>query len=600
MESSKGLRLAQVAVRNFRCLNNVGPLPVQEAVTVVAGQNDGGKTTFLDAIGFLLGQKILDDNDVSHFADNDQSADADNDQSLEVVGTFYALDDVNGDFPITIRAQRGQGTNRVAETVALVHPALRANPEDMTMAALKEAAGNLLMTNPGGTSKAPYIDVLRTWLDEQPESDLESVWVPLARDMEVRLPKLQVFSSTTAVDPVQAIQQLVRTTSQSLIQSEKYRDRLSGIEADLVGDLRERMAFIEERIRNHCADLDGVSIQPTFDFSRAQPSTSVDFVRNNRAVDYKKVGEGRQRKTTLAVYEANSDALKEVDQSITYILVYDEPDSHLDYTSQKRVAGVLKAQASLNHVQVIVATHSKNLIDTVPLEAVLSLRLNDQLQTEAMNLAQPDHESEIEFQSELYVSLGFSNSTFLDEKIFLVVEGATEMLATPILFSLVSDKSLVTSGVQMVSLDGSGATKEFVRRLRTAWNKTVICLIDEDSRSKLHDFLTSAGFIEDEDLFYVGTKEFEDSFPDEIRLKTLERDYSVAEGKKSWNVSIFDGVRNSRKFSRALREHVEKRTCTDRPSKAEMGRSVAITCKAERYIPDDLKKCFKRVAQTVN
>lgn len=591
IDSSKGLRLAEIAVRRFRCLYDIGPLPIQESVTVVAGQNDGGKTTLLDAIGFLLGGKPLDDNDLSHHADEGLA--------VEVEGTFYALDDLEGHSPITIRARMDTGARRVAETLALVHPTLGANPEDMSMVELKEAAVKALTTIPGGSSKAPYIEALRTWLDEQPESDLESVWTPIARGLELRLPKLQVFSSATAIDPVHSIQQVVRTTSQSLIQSEKYSVRLSDIEADLVGELRERLAFIEERIRNHCADLDSVSIEPTLDFSRAQPSTSVEFIRNNMPVDYSKVGEGRQRKTTLAVYEANSDALREVDQSTTYILIYDEPDSHLDYTSQKRVSRVLEAQASLDHVQVIVATHSKNLIDTVPLEAVLSLRLNDQLQTEAMNLAQPDHESEIEFQSELYASLGFSNSTFLDEKIFLVLEGATEMLAVPILFPLVSDKSLVASGVQMVSLEGSGATKEFVKRLRTAWHKTVIVLIDSDSRSKYNDFLTSAGLVEGVDLFYVGTKEFEDSFPNETWLKTLERDYAVAEGEKPWDLSIFEGVRNSLKFSRALREYVERRTCTDRPSKAELGRSVAITCKAENHIPVDLQKCFERVVQAV-
>ena len=79
------LQLRSITIRRFRSLHDVGPLPVQSALTVLTGENDGGKTSCLDAVAFLLENRSLDDDDRSRWAHDDEP--------IEVEGTFCALDD---------------------------------------------------------------------------------------------------------------------------------------------------------------------------------------------------------------------------------------------------------------------------------------------------------------------------------------------------------------------------------------------------------------------------------------------------------------------------------------------------------------------------
>ena len=51
------------------------------------------------------------------------------------------------------------------------------------------------------------------------------------------------------------------------------------------------------------------------------------------------------------------------------ILAFDEPDLHLDYEAQKRIYEVIEQYVNKG-IQVIVATHSINLINRVSLECI--------------------------------------------------------------------------------------------------------------------------------------------------------------------------------------------------------------------------------------
>lgn len=581
-----GLQLRDISIRRFRSLFQVERVPVQHDLTVVAGQNDGGKSTFLDAIAFLLGEKSLDDRDICNGATEEEG--------IEVEGVFDPMSDGDDPKPVIVRACRARGGKRIAELQALVHQSLGAPPEDLGLADLKKACSRVIPGGINGNSKQPFVDALTDWIGEQPASDFIPVWIPLPKQVAELLPKLQVFSSTTANDPVSSIQQLVRTQSQILLQSEKYSPRLAEIDKELVAELSESLQFVEERIQVHCEDLDGVEILPTYDFSKVSPSTGVQFHRNGYPIDYSKVGEGRQRKTTIAVYEADLDALRTGHQSVSHILVYDEPDSHLDYASQKRIGRLLEEQAVLPHVQVVVATHSRSLIDYAPLESVLSFSLDEELRTSATSLSSTEHEAELDFQTEMYASLGLSNSTLLDDRVFLLLEGPTEVHTFPILYRIVNRKSLVASGIQIIDFGGSGATNVFVDRLRNSWHKTVVAVMDEDARRKYESKLNTLGLTEGVDLFYIGSKEFEDCFSDEIWVDTLNRDYPMKNGK-SWKNADLIGLRNSPKFSRALHQKVGQCIGDVDISKVDIGRSVAITCREKGVVPKQLMVCLQQL-----
>lgn len=59
------------------------------------------------------------------------------------------------------------------------------------------------------------------------------------------------------------------------------------------------------------------------------------------------------------------------------MFVYDEPDTHLDYSHQRRIMALIQLQSSRPNARVIVATHSLNLIDGVDISSVVHLRTHE-------------------------------------------------------------------------------------------------------------------------------------------------------------------------------------------------------------------------------
>src|SRR5581483_4528675 len=64
--------LAEVTIKRFRSLYDIGPIRLQEGLTIVTGENDGGKSATIDAIAFLLNAMACDDGDHSQWATDDE------------------------------------------------------------------------------------------------------------------------------------------------------------------------------------------------------------------------------------------------------------------------------------------------------------------------------------------------------------------------------------------------------------------------------------------------------------------------------------------------------------------------------------------------
>jgi predicted ATP-dependent endonuclease of OLD family len=117
------------------------------------------------------------------------------------------------------------------------------------------------------------------------------------------------------------------------------------------------------------------------------------------------------------------------------IVVYDEPDTHLDYHHQRKVMKLIREQSALEHVNVLVATHSMNLIDGVDISDVVHLKLVEE-RTVLERLQDNEHNIIDGYLGTLSASLGLRNSVLLHERCFLAVEGETEQQAFPVLLPM--------------------------------------------------------------------------------------------------------------------------------------------------------------------
>jgi putative ATP-dependent endonuclease of the OLD family len=192
-----------------------------------------------------------------------------------------------------------------------------------------------------------------------------------------------------------------------------------------------------------------------------------------------------------------------------------------------------------------------------------------------------------------YVGLGFRNSTFLDDRCFLVVEGETEMHAIPILFSIASRRSLVASAVELVNCDGSGSIKKFITMLKKVWNKQVVLLVDMDTKGKdvREKWMADLGVSEGAGCFFIGATEFEDAFSDEIWLEVLQTYYPVEDGAADWTLEEVAAMHQSHKFSEALIKQIFIRTGNVPASKPDLGRHLALVCKKYRTVPESFINC---------
>ena len=115
---SARLALRTLSVDNLRSLQDLPPTPLESDLTVLAGQNGGGKTSFIDALSMLL--------DRSPPRDEARSS---SEREITVTGVLRSVDDTEA---LTVRARHATG--RVQhEFLRTVHQLFRDKPSNMTM-----------------------------------------------------------------------------------------------------------------------------------------------------------------------------------------------------------------------------------------------------------------------------------------------------------------------------------------------------------------------------------------------------------------------------------------------------------------------------------
>lgn len=258
--------------------------------------------------------------------------------------------------------------------------------------------------------------------------------------------------------------------------------------------------------------------------------------RSGQDVDLEAEGEGRKRRLALAIHGANLELLEAESATSPAILAYDEPDTHLDYASQRELFGILERQARLDHVQVVVATHSLNFIDRVPLDAIVHLQLDGNLRTQVEFLEANRYREQIRFLESVGRGLGLRNSVLLDERCFLIVEGETEEAAIPDLFRLVTAESLIGAGIVLINTRGFAPIRQVMAFLHKEWGRELVVLADNDKRSEILAWAERAGLEEGRHVFFIGTKEFEDAFGDDTWLSVLSRHFPPRDGGNGWTI----------------------------------------------------------------
>jgi len=353
--------------------------------------------------------------------------------------------------------------------------------------------------------------------------------------------------------------------------------------------------------------VEAVAIRPNFNFASGLTTTELQLLRKDgRPILLQQSGAGQRRRFSLAVYEWSQEIFKNRDEnSRQLIMAFDEPDTHLDYKSQRQIFDVIKRFADLSAVQVVVCTHSLNFIERVPINQIVHYKLDQTTrQTKLEVLTTTDHETTELFMYEISKNMGLRNSVMLHERCFLAIEGPTEITSIPVLFYKKYGMPLQSAGICLINGENSYGARMLVRFLNTN-KRRVIFLVDTDAitTDSIKKNFTPASFQidgvdESTQVHYVGEKEFEDAFPDDLWARMAQVNYPKESGTP-WIGADFTALRANPKFSKAVQSLIQTEANVEEPSKLDLGFKLA-QCISADEIPLVILECLDQAYKIAN
>jgi putative ATP-dependent endonuclease of OLD family len=593
------MHITHFRAKGFRCLHDTDWIPLHD-LTVLIGENDGGKTATIDALEILLGNKQPDLEDFSFVPGSNDKREQE--ILLEArmlldpqdMTTLANSSEWSGDDPILLLRAFGPESAGALRYRTMVHPdqRLRVDLNSYTVETLREIAREYNIGLAGRQRKADIIEAIEVWLASQ---GLIEGTREMPRATLKLLPEIQVFRSAEALDPEREVEVVLRAAYSAEIVSEEYSGPLADISERIENALNERVARLTPVVRKYLPGISAVRADPRFDFSRGLATSRLQLIgEDGRPISLEKKGEGVKRQVTLAVYEWNSELLAErsYDDAQPLLLAFDEPDSHLDYYCQRKIFRIIQSMVR-PRVQVLLCTHSLNLINRVPITQINHYSLDDNRCTQVASLESDDEETLNYFVDDIGRNMGLENSMMFHERCFLVVEGPSEMNALPLLFRLwhPDNVGLIDAGIRLLNGENNAGARHFAKFLNDN-GRNIVFMLDSDSRANppnclfTAESLERAGFDIECQAFFVGTREFEDAFGDELWTRVGNAAWPPRD-KPEWSSDDFATLRSQKgKFSDQL--------CgLFRASKPEIAYQLAKTVSDRSDIPSEIQTCFE-------
>ncbi|WP_418058903.1 ATP-dependent nuclease [Pimelobacter simplex] len=604
------MRLDSFEVRGFRSLAAVGPVRLKD-LTVLVGPNDAGKSAMLAALAYLLEGGGLAEADRTLVGLGEDGAELPADVArveetsveAELTTSQYEQETLGLPAKVRIRRRSASGEKPVYEQLQTVSAdgELR-DLATASLAFLRELA-QARGVEPDGrrTTKAAFLGPLEAHRDALPTLQ---EWTAIGSDVIRRLPRILPFSSTAQPDAEGQIRAALRAAYNRIIDQTTVKGSIEQLEGVVRAGLKSEADGLCAHVADRCPEVRAVEADPEVSFSGGFTGLVLRTVHDNGdRIELSRSGAGKQQRVTLAVWEWVSELIGGTADPAERetIVVYDEPDTHLDYQRQRAFLDLMRRQADQPGVQVVVATHSLNLLDRVDLSDVIGLRCVDH-RTVVDAVTGDSAEAHEAFSASIVEALGLRNSTLLNERCFLVVEGDTDSRALPVLFRLHTGYSVQSAGIAVMACDSNeGALK--VARFLVRHQRKVIFLIDADSRTKSGSkkWFAPAKLdsyeIPDECRLYVGDPhELEELFSDASWCVAANKHWPRAD-EVPWREEDIAALRGG-KFSADLEQELRRKSMSGPSGKPDM-LATLVGDLPPADVPQQLRDRFDQIVEIV-
>ncbi len=481
---------------------------------------------------------------------------------------------------------------------------LRTVPEDVNLRELEAASREELRERASvhGLEPEGPKHVKESWrvpLQRLRDGCCVEEWVQAPKEVIGRLPAFLHFSSTQEPEPEREIGTALRAVFRRLL--DDADDRLAPVR-DLESRLQQELALeaqaLCDLIKTRCPGLGEVAVSPKVSFSEGLAGVDVHRLSDDgRQIGLRQSGAGRRRQVNLAVWEWTRRLTDTASPTAPGVVIaYDEPDTHLDYGHQRQLLDLITNQCAGAGVQMIVVTHSLNLIDRVD---VVHLRLDAHERTVVERLLSTDHGDVDRYLAQMSSAMGLRNSVLLHERCFVGVEGDTEMQCLPVLFQLATGKPLQSAGIALINGRNNEGALRVAEYLHQS-NRRVAFLVDRDSAKRANtrrafhpEKLKAAGFT-NEQIHFVGEDEIEDLFIDDQWVDAANTRWPRNDGRP-WHPNDFAALRAAGKFSKGLEDMVRCASDQAPMAKPELLLDLVTRLRTAAEVPAQLRRRFDQL-----
>lgn len=495
------MRIRHASISNFRALHEV-EVPLRK-FSVILGENDVGKTSFLRALDAFFACKKITSKDDFFMADT----------SAQIVITL-TFDGLDGESELDA-FKRPDGTLVVRRTFEF-------QQQPKTACILADGSERELPRR----------------IQQKILSSNQFHFIPVRRDLAVQfsMAKTALLGKTIRA----RMRKAVDDGAESLEAVEALlRDAIDGPRNRLQELLCEQMHSPDIRLGfdELCVDpVEGVSFAVTVSDARA-----ADIIIENR-------GAGTQNNLIIALFRL----VAEIDIGGSFIFAMEEPENSLHPKAQRQLATVL--QQIGKDSQVIVTTHSPVLVERSSFENNIILTRQNVGRTVARTFRH-------EMLEELRRDLGIRPSDALLKgggNCALLVEGNSEEEAVPVFMEML-DLSEFQLGISVINMRGSDSDKVLsTARLLGAYDIPCVVLLDKDAEGTAQDVRRAADqgdLANVRDVIVLTEGSLEDYYPLEIVAEVMNREFSPT---TPVSADDFDpskrGEQRLSDFARVLRE----------------------------------------------
>lgn len=535
--------LKKIKVKNFRSLDNFY-MDFNEGLNVIIGENDTGKTSLIDSMKILLNEERID---IDDFRDESKDVTIE----LETNDEIYKMTiEAKGLRPILESKPSKEKCKKIQYEINSEDFIKKSGEEQREI--IKEYCKTFTVNYRANIKIETLINNINSKIEEITEND--SFIKPKEIHYPISFLGSRTFENANTFFDNTFFKELKQNIWNHKIENKSIKDHLT-IEINKFKDEAldsNNIPELYESLAEFLPDFKKIDVTIEPDPKMNLNITVNLFNSNNQKISLEKMGDGTNRRTTMAIFKHKRDK-----DDLCY--VFDEPDTHLHIKAQLDIFNLFKDLTKENK-QVIITTHSPFLINEVNPNDIKLMFLDSENKTHVKSLAE---NIEPHFLNEL----GITNLDLFFTNKLIIVEGESEQLFLPKFYHKIYGLPISHQFVKIVKAEGITEIPKFVKIIKNAFSNTNIFIMmdndaNENTENKLSEIINQYDDLSQDHVFRLGENEFEDSFTDEVLIKSIN-DY-LAETNETYvkitSDDIYDMRKSPKKFSKEINTFIHRNT----------------------------------------